>query len=661
MRIHQVRVKNFRSILDETLDLDSLTALVGRNGAGKSTFLSAIELFYNPSQSVTAADFYAEKSDQEIEISITYDNLSQHEQTEFSRYIEKDTLTIVLVVSHNSPKSSVKFHGTTLQYSGFAHVKAAGSKRSITSEYNALSRDGKYSSLPHARSADEALQHMAAWEQDHPDKCVRQRDDGQFFGYTQVGQGRLARYTRFVRVPAVHDARDDAAEKRGSPISEVMDLLVRNTLAKDMTVTELKQRTSAEYRRIMEASRVQLNSLEADLSQTLRTCAPESDVSVDWAPLAEVNLPPPQADVRLAEDGYSAPVERTGHGLQRAFTLTMLQYLAAARSAGADTGEDIDSSADQARTVPTPPILPSLVLAIEEPELYQHPSRQRHFASVLRELADAAIPGVAQQTQVIYTTHSPLFVGLDRFNQIRVLRKVSNGEGRPRVTRVASTNAGAVASTLHDAIGVNSPQFTDDTLIARLQAVMTPWANEGFFADVVVLVEGESDYAAIVGAATALGYDLDGHGIGVIPCSGKSNLDRPTVIFSKLGIPVYVVWDADQGSNDREDIARNRRLLRILGKPEEDWPSFIDDTGAAFKVKLEHTLMTEIGHDLFRQLLSKAKEEFGVSKDKDALKKAKVIEWIIAGANKQGRTCESLSYIIERVVALKSAQNGDRT
>lgn len=662
MRIRQVRVKNFRSILDETLDLDSLTALVGRNGAGKSTFLSAIELFYNPSQSVTVVDFYAEEANQEIEISITYDNLNQLEKAEFSHYVENGTLTVVLVASHAPPKPSLKYHGMTRQHSNFARVRAAGNKQAIINEYRALLGDEKYSSLPSVRSSDDALHHMAAWELNNPGDCTRQRDDGQFFGYTQVGQGRLARYTRFVRVPAVHDAKDDIAEKRGSPITEIMDLLVRNTLAKDGAVTELKQQTSAAYQTIMEASSAQLNSLEADLSQTLRTYAPEAGVSVNWAPLAEVNLPSPQADVRLVEDGYNAPVERTGHGLQRAFTLTMLQHLAAAQTTGADTGEDIEPSVDQMRTVPSSSVLPSLVLAIEEPELYQHPSRQRHFASVLRELADATIPGVAGQTQVIYSTHSPLFVGIDRFNQIRVLRKASNGEGRPRVTRVASTNASAVASTLHDAIGANSPQFTDDTLIARLQAVMTPWANEGFFADVAVLVEGESDYAAIIGAATALGYDLDGHGIGVIPCGSKSNLDRPTVIFSKLGIPVYVVWDADHGSKDREDAARsNRRLQRLLGKPAEDWPSFIDDTSAAFKIDLEHTLMTEIGHDLFRRLLSEAKEEFGMPKDKDALKKAKVIEWIIAGANKQGRTCESLSYIIERVIALKNAQDGDRT
>ena len=661
MRIRQVTVKNFRSILDETLELDSLTALVGRNGAGKSTFLSAIDLFYDPSQSVTAVDFYAEEVDRQITVSITYDNLNQLEEAEFSRYVENDTLTVILVVSHDSPKPSLKYHGVTRQHSRFARVRAAGSKQAILNEYRALLHDENYSSLPRARSSDDAMNHMAAWELNNPDECVRQPDDGQFFGYTQVGQGRLARHTRFVRVPAVHDAKDDIAEKRGSPITEIMDLLVRNTLAKDGAVAELRQRTSTEYESIMEASRVQLDSLEMNLSQTLRTYAPDAGVSVSWAPLTEIVLPRPQADVRLAEDGYTAPVEQTGHGLQRAFILTMLQHLAATRSAGIDEGADSGQTTDDAGAADPAPALPDLLLAIEEPELYQHPTRQRHFASVLRDLADAVIPGVAARTQVIYTTHSPLFVGLDRFNQIRVLRKMSNGEGRPRVTQVASTNVKAVADTLHDAVGANSPPFTADSLVARLQAVMTPWVNEGFFADVVVLVEGGTDYAAIAGTAKALGLDFDSAGIAVIPCGGKENLDRPAVIFRQLRIPVYVVWDSDYGHKDREDPAPNRRLLRILGKPEEDWPSFVDDTSAALKINLENTLKTEIDPDLFQRLLSEAKEEFGVPKNKEALKRAKVVERIIADARVQGSICGTLSDIVERVMALKNASGRDHT
>ena len=46
MRITNVRVENFRSIRDATFSCDRLTALVGRNGTGKSSFLHAFGVFF---------------------------------------------------------------------------------------------------------------------------------------------------------------------------------------------------------------------------------------------------------------------------------------------------------------------------------------------------------------------------------------------------------------------------------------------------------------------------------------------------------------------------------------------------------------------------------------------------------------------------------------
>ena len=110
----------------------------------------------------------------------------------------------------------------------------------------------------------------------------------------------------------------------------------------------------------------------------------------------------PQAQIKLREDDYASKVERTGHGLQRAFIVTMLQHLAAARTP--KTSLENKTLEDDLKLPTVATEMPNLVLAIEEPELYQHPSRQRHLASVLLNLATGVILGVAQNTQVIYTT-----------------------------------------------------------------------------------------------------------------------------------------------------------------------------------------------------------------------------------------------------------------
>lgn len=53
MKIKKLHVVRFRSIFDETLECEALTVLIGRNGAGKSTFLQALRLHLDPNASVT--------------------------------------------------------------------------------------------------------------------------------------------------------------------------------------------------------------------------------------------------------------------------------------------------------------------------------------------------------------------------------------------------------------------------------------------------------------------------------------------------------------------------------------------------------------------------------------------------------------------------------
>ncbi|GAH55946.1 unnamed protein product, partial [marine sediment metagenome] len=148
---------------------------------------------------------------------------------------------------------------------------------------------------------------------------------------------------------------------------------------------------------------------------------------------------------------------------------------------------------------------------------------------------------------------------------------------------------------------------------------MTPWMNEGFFADVAVLVEGEEDRAAILGVATAMEYDLESIGISVIPCMGKNNLDKPTAIFSKLQIIVYVIWDSDyEGKNAKPE--DNHRLLRLFDQPIEDWPENVTEQFACFKRTLSDTLRTEIGDQLYDDTLEVCCKRLCLTRKKDAVK-----------------------------------------
>ena len=215
----------------------------------------------------------------------------------------------------------------------------------------------------------------------------------------------------------------------------------------------------------------------------------------------------------------------------------------------------------------------------------------------------------------------------------------------------------AVADELGRAVGDQKSEFTAETLLPRLQTIMTPLTNEGFFADTVVLVEGESDHAAIIGMAKALSQDFDSAGIAVVPCSGKNNLDRPLVIFRQLDIPVYVVWDGDCGGNNKAKKA-NRRLLRLLRKAEEDWPNYVAEDSACFEFNLEKTLESEMGKDFFDRTIEDIRNERELNNDQ-VIKNPLALKIVFEKADSDGRISESLKGIVENIIALNAkSRNG---
>jgi predicted ATP-dependent endonuclease of OLD family len=174
--------------------------------------------------------------------------------------------------------------------------------------------------------------------------------------------------------------------------------------------------------------------------------------------------------------------------------------------------------------------------------------------------------------------------------------------------------------------------------------------SEGFFADAVVLVEGEDDRAALLGTASFLGHDLERAGLSIITCGGKTCLDRPFVVFTKLGIPVYLVWDGDKGGENANP-ADNHRLLRLLGEPVTDWPAAVTERYSCFECDLETTMQAEIGSPVYDALLTACQSHFQIPKRKHARKNPSVIAKIIEDANRQGIRCASLEAVVAQLRA----------
>lgn len=646
MIIKSVGVKNFRCVSDETLSCDKLTALVGRNGAGKSSFLRAIDMFYNANARYTDEDFYAHDTSQDIAITVTFSHLTKDETILFQKYIENDELTVQKLMGWPAGRGNQKYYGTSLQNPEFAAFRSA-TAQNLRSEYNKIRGQEKYTTLPLYTNRDEAEAALSTWEANNPALCVRQRDDGQFFGFKEVGGAHLERNTRFLFIPPVREAADDATEGRGSVLTDIMDLVVRSVLLQREEIRLLEEETQKKYDELFDPSKItELQSLGEELTSTLKTYVPDASVELTWVSGEGIEVPMPTADVRLVEDEYASSVSRTGHGLQRAFILTMLQHLARAQMSTMEGGGESDDG-----IIPPAVRMPNLILGIEEPELYQHPNRQRHLSKILLQLAMGSIMGVAEQTQIIYSTHSPLFVDIDRFHNLRVLRKEPGEQGKPRRTRVFSTTLDEVSKLIEKADDKPDGTYRGDTLPPRLLALMTPWMNEAFFADVAVFVEGEEDRAAIIGTAYAKNLDLESMGITIIPCNGKGNIHKPIAILNRLHISTYAIWDSDEGKKGSKPEA-NHRLLRLFGESVEDWPDRITDRFACFRCNMTTTLCVEIGQPLYDELLESCCERLCLPEKEHAIKNPIVIKEILEEARRQGKFSKTLDTIISKIVAV---------
>ena len=643
--MRSILVRNFRSIKEETLICNDLTALVGANGAGKSSFLRSLQLFYDDSIKIESDDFYNSDTSKEIVISITFEELSEDAKKLFANYLQADSLTVDKVFNWINNKAVAKYHGSRLQNPDFEEVRNLSATQA-REKYKELKLKSQYSTLPSWTNHSAILQVLKEWERQNPDKCIRQRDDGQFFGFNEVAEGYLGKFTRFLYIEAVRDAAADALDGRPPAVlNQLMELVIRSNLSRNEEFQLFHKETTLRYQQILNPSKIpELGNLSLEMTKTLQDFVPGAKVDLYWRPLDEMKIPLPKAEIKLVEDGYYSSVARTGHGLQRAFIMTMLQHLSAVQS---KYNGQVES--DSQTTGKQEDKLPDLILAIEEPELYQHPNRQRHLARIFDQLASGKTLGVSRRTQMIYSTHSPHFVNIDTIERVRILRKTSDGSASPKYTKIHSTTMEMIAHHISKFKGrKDDTEYDPQSVKYRLYTTMTPVMNEGFFADAVVLVEGEDDRAALLAVATKKGYDLESKGFSIIPCHGKTNIIKPAVIFGILDIPTYLVWDSDYGKKDASS-RHNRTLLRLVKSAEEDWPEHVNGNFACFKIDLEAKLIEEFGQKFFEENLCEYQNEFGIYDRTKAIKNPAVISAIIHKAYAEGKCSIFLEKVIEQI------------
>jgi predicted ATPase len=178
------------------------------------------------------------------------------------------------------------------------------------------------------------------------------------------------------------------------------------------------------------------------------------------------------------------------------------------------------------------------VLLIEEPELYLSPHAQRHLYRVLRLLAQGG-------NQILYSTHAPVFLSVDRLEELALVRHTPS-EG----------------TSLHQ------PEPLAETESFRALSEFDSDRAELFLARCAVLVEGRTEKMTFPLVFDAFGVDADKEGILVLECGGKGNMPLFARICNACGVPYVVVHDRDAPRGDRpveSERIVNRQIREVAG------------------------------------------------------------------------------------------------
>ncbi|MFE1359447.1 ATP-dependent nuclease [Streptomyces harbinensis] len=584
MKIKRVRIENFCCLNKADVLFEDITSFIGPTGVGKSTVLRALDWFFNGEKDVSLSedDIYSAAEDSRICVEVEFDHLTDQDRQILGRYAPDGSTSVI--IWRTWQKGEDKITGKALAFRPFEEVrKKNGKAMELRGAYEQLRASDPSLALPAANTKDKVLEAMLTWERANRDRLSEAEiEDTHFFGF--AGQSRLAQLVNFVFVSADLRAYEEADDQRSTALARILDHTVDRSQANEQLVQIEESAHQARWDVHSEVYGPVLGEVSAALSEEVAKFTTGREVVV--APTVQAPRPARTVFRVSIRDGAAyTSVQRQGHGFQRALIIAALKYLA-----------DRRGGADGART---------LCLAIEEPELFQHPPQARTFAKVLRELVATSPQG---GTQVMYATHSPVFIDPKRYHQVRRLHRAS-GEGHP-VTEIWRAREEDLCRALDGLV-------RKETIRNRVEGALGGTLAEGFFAHAVVLVEGRGDEAVINGCADRSGINLGADGISVIEVHGKDNLMISDALFSALGVPCYVVFDGDAGmegrkresvrhlvpeqrrakeerfeNQARENRTKNENLLRYLGARPNPQPC--DDSTGRYTV-FQDNLETYLG------------------------------------------------------------------
>lgn len=481
VRIRKILIENLRSIVSSgEIPVQNLMAIVGENNAGKSNTLLAVSAFLNGGAGgIKAEDF--NNQGVPIKIRITFGDLTEFERKRWRKYLAADQLIlekklfIEIDDDTGAKKIKAEYHGyegepaewflsieKIIQIHGdrpkWADIAAAQN----LPEY--FLEDGKCTKSIYSKALDRYVMENEI-EYGAPDLSETHA--------LGLQSKVIASLPAFYLLPAITDYSGEIDKRqKSSTFRRLMGELSERILRVDPRFGEIEEalgKVNALLNSL--ASEGAPNRLESlgriesqigGLLQELMPSVSSVGLSVEVEEIKDIF----SGGVSLSvNDGVETDVLAKGHGLQRCIVFSLLRTLIDTERA--DHGQIGRGSR-------------SIILGIEEPELYIHPQLAKLFYDVMQAFG--------YSDQILYTTHSPLFVNAYNYQEVAIASKATVEEG----TKIKTAPPG-----LFDDL--------EDAKVFKGLSRFNPSVNELFFAKKILIVEGPEDLIAINATLAKLG------------------------------------------------------------------------------------------------------------------------------------------------------------
>lgn len=393
MKLSRVRIQNYRCYGEEiSVDFDDLTAIIGRNDAGKSAILDALEIFFNDAK-IDQDDGNINSGPNSLTITCEFTQIpgnevvidSLHRTTLKAEHLLNEDKRLEITKRYDASLQTPKLREISLtachpSADGIADLLSLKNKE-LKQRATDLGADVKNANLSinaDLRCAIRATCADLKLETQQLPIADLERGLGRDL-WSQI-KNSLPLYFLFKADRSSTDQDQEAQD----PLKEAIKLALAD-LSQELET--IKRRVEEQVREVADDTLDRLRELDSRLAAEL---IPRFD-EPRWQGAFKVAL----------EDARGISLNKRGSGVRRLVLLSFLQ--ARAERAIGDSGR-------------------SAVYAVEEPETSQHPDNQRLVYHAIADLSQA------DASQVILTTHNPALGGLLPEQSLRYVEVRDDGQ-----------------------------------------------------------------------------------------------------------------------------------------------------------------------------------------------------------------------------------------